>query len=354
MKGKVIKKLYEKLILGVIAVSMVASLSACSGNDSSKNGESANKNNIETSGKKGDKQSHYPVTITNYNFAGEEIKVTFDKTPEKVLTTNQTTTELMLDLGLEKYLVGTCYLDNPILDRLADKYKKVNVVSEKYPTKEQVLALQPDLIFGWKSVFADKTLGDVKEWNDRNVKTFAQRNTVKTVGNYTIENGFKDINDLGTIFNITDKTDKYVKELRDRLNKIEEKTSKVKNKKKVLILGDKNKGEFRLYGKNDLVGDMVLKAGGENLGEKSGTMSLENIVSANPDAIVFIHYGDEKEIHDAELAKEFTENKALANVNAIKNKKIIITGLAETWAGGVRTVDAVERYAKELYPELFK
>ncbi|KAJ49366.1 iron(III) dicitrate-binding periplasmic protein, partial [Clostridium tetanomorphum DSM 665] len=303
MKGKAIKKLYQKLILGAVTVSMIMSLSACSASNSSKNAKSTNKNNVETSVKQGDKQSNYPVTITNYNFAGEEIKVTFDKMPERVLTTNQTTTELMLDLGLEKYLVGTCYLDNPILDRLVDKYKKVPVTSEKYPTKEQVLALQPDLIFGWKSVFADKTLGDVKEWNERNVKTFAQRNTVKTVGNFTIENGFKDIDDLGTIFNIKDKTDKYVKNLRDRLNKIEEKTSKLKNKKKVLILEDGGNGKFRLYGKNDLVGDMVLKAGGENLGEKSGTMSLENIVSANPDAIVLVHFGDEKEIHDKNLAK---------------------------------------------------
>lgn len=130
MKGKAIKKLYQKLILGAVTVSMIMSLSACSASNSSKNAKSTNKNNVETSVKQGDKQSNYPVTITNYNFAGEEIKVTFDKMPERVLTTNQTTTELMLDLGLEKYLVGTCYLDNPILDRLVDKYKKVPVTSE--------------------------------------------------------------------------------------------------------------------------------------------------------------------------------------------------------------------------------
>ncbi|ACA57203.1 iron ABC transporter substrate-binding protein [Clostridium botulinum A2B7 92] len=352
MKGKGIRKLYKKLILGAITASMVISLSACSQNNTAK--DKQNKDKVETSSQKGDKQSYYPVTVTNYNYAGEKIKVTFDKVPEKVLSTNQTTTELMLDLGLEKHLVGTCYLDNPILDRLKDKYKKVSVVSEKYPTKEQVLSLQPDLILGWKSVFADKTLGDIKEWNERKVNTFVQRNTVKTVGNFTVENTFKDIDDLGTIFNAKDKTDKYVKDLKDRLSKIEEKTSKLNKKKKVLILESENKDSFRVYGKNDLVGDMVLKAGGENLGEKSGSMSLENIVSANPDAIILVHFGDDKKANDKDVAKILTENKALANVNAVKNKQIVITGLAETWAGGVRTVDAVEHYAKELYPELFK
>ncbi len=99
---------------------------------------------------------------------------------------------------------------------------------------------------------------------------------------------------------------------------------------------------------------MVLKAGGENLAERSGSMSLENIVSANPDAIILVHFGDDKKANDKDVAKILTENKALANVNAVKNKQIVITGLAETWDGGVRTVDAVEHYAKELYPELFK
>ncbi|WP_129600370.1 ABC transporter substrate-binding protein [Anaerophilus nitritogenes] len=354
MNNKGIKSLYKKLILGVITISMVMSFSACSQENESNNNGSTNKNNVKTLDAKGDPQSYYPVTITNYNYNGEEIQVTFHKAPERVLTTNQTTTELMLDLGLEKYLVGTCFLDNPILNRLEDKYKKVPVISEKYPTKEQALALQPDLIFGWKSVLEDKTLGDVKEWNTRKVNTFVQRNTVSTVGNYTIENGFKDIEDLGVIFNIQDQTDKYIENLRDHLNKTEEKTAQLKKKKKVLILGDASKGQYRVYGKNDLIGDMIFKAGGQNLGEKSGSVSVENIVALNPDVIVFVHYGDETDIHDNNLAKELIKNKALVNVNAVKNHQIIITGLAETWAGGVRTIDAVERYAKELYPELFQ
>lgn len=79
MKGKAIKKLYQKLILGAVTVSMIMSLSACSASNSSKNAKSTNKNNVETSVKQGDKQSNYPVTITNYNFAGEEIKVTLIK-----------------------------------------------------------------------------------------------------------------------------------------------------------------------------------------------------------------------------------------------------------------------------------
>lgn len=351
MRSKNIKKTIMKTLCTTLCIAMTVSFMGCSSNNKSTNTNSVSTENSST---KENKNSSYPVTIKNYNVNNEEIELTFDKAPERVLTTNQTTTELMLDLGLEDKLIGTCYLDNPISEKVKDKYAKIPVVSEKYPTKEQVLSLNPDFIFGWKSVFADKTLGDVSEWIGRGTNTFAQRNTVKSVGNYTVENLFKDIDDLGTIFNIKDKTDKYIQDNKDRLTKIEEKTNSIDKKKTTLILESEEKGDFRLYGKNDLVSDMALKAGLENLGEESGTVSLENIVSLNPDTILLIHDGDGKDIHDPEIAKIFTSNEALKNVTAVKNNAIVVTGLAETWAGGIRVVDAIERYSKELYPELYK
>ncbi|NEU06402.1 MULTISPECIES: ABC transporter substrate-binding protein [Clostridium] len=351
MRSKNIKKTIMKTLCTTLCIAMTVSFMGCSSNNKSTNTNSVSTENSST---KENKNSSYPVTIKNYNVNNEEIEITFDKAPERVLTTNQTTTELMLDLGLEDKLIGTCYLDNPISEKVKDKYAKIPVVSEKYPTKEQVLSLNPDFIFGWKSVFADKTLGDVSEWIGRGTNTFAQRNTVKSVGNYTVENLFKDIDDLGTIFNIKDKTDKYIQDNKDRLTKIEEKTNSIDKKKTTLILESEEKGDFRLYGKNDLVSDMALKAGLENLGEESGTVSLENIVSLNPDTILLIHDGDGKDIHDPEIAKIFTSNEALKNVTAVKNNAIVVTGLAETWAGGIRVVDAIERYSKELYPELYK
>ncbi|GAA0115998.1 ABC transporter substrate-binding protein [Clostridium senegalense] len=351
MRSKNMKKTIMKTLCTTLCIAMTVSFMGCSSNNKSTNTNSVSTENSST---KENKNSSYPVTIKNYNVNNEEIEITFDKAPERVLTTNQTTTELMLDLGLEDKLIGTCYLDNPISEKVKDKYAKIPVVSEKYPTKEQVLSLNPDFIFGWKSVFADKTLGDVSEWIGRGTNTFAQRNTVKSVGNYTVENLFKDIDDLGTIFNIKDKTDKYIQDNKDRLTKIEEKTNSIDKKKTTLILESEEKGDFRLYGKNDLVSDMALKAGLENLGEESGTVSLENIVSLNPDTILLIHDGDGKDIHDPEIAKIFTSNEALKNVTAVKNNAIVVTGLAETWAGGIRVVDAIERYSKELYPELYK
>lgn len=294
---------------------------------------------------------NYPVKITNFTFDKKEKELTFDKKPEKVITTNQATTELLLDLGLEKSMIGTCYLDNPILDSLKEKYDKIPVLSPKYPTKEQVLEKSPDFIVGWKSVFSDKTLGSVDTWNEKGIKTFIQRNSGVTDAQ-TIENVYKDIEDLGKIFDITESADKYLKTMKDRISKVETTLKDVKEPLKVLVIEGSDNNKYRAYGSNTLVADMVQKAGGKNLAEKSGALGAENIVALNPDVIVLIQF--ETQVKDNKDTSALLSNPALQNVQAVKNKKVIPTPLAETYGGGVRTASGVENLAKAFYPEKFK
>ncbi len=146
-------------------------------------------NEPDDGGKKPDegvKTGHYPVTIDTYNNAKEPVQVTFEKKPEKVVCTNQTQTELMLYFGLDEYIAGTAYLDGTIRDDLLAQYDALKAAGKEltvkgYPTKEVVLALEPDFIFGWRSAFADKSLGDVSEWHNLGVKTMILRCSNNTV-----------------------------------------------------------------------------------------------------------------------------------------------------------------------------
>lgn len=330
---------------GLIALALTIGLvfTGCSGATSN----SASKD----SNSKTEVSKNYPVKIKNFTSDKKEFEVTFDKKPEKVITTNQTTTELLLDLGLEKSMIGTSYLDNPILDKLKDKYDKIPVLSAKYPTKEQVLEKNPDCIIGWKSVFTDKTLGSVESWNEKGVKTFIQRNSGVMPGS-NIENVYKDIEDLGKIFDIKDTTDNYIKAIKDRISKVQDTIKDVKEPLKVLVMEGSDSNKYFAYGSNTLAGDMVEKAGGKNLAEKSVDISAENIVSLNPDVIVLIHF--EAQVKDNKGTDALLNNPALQNVQAIKNKKIVPTPLAETYGGGVRTASGVENLAKAFYPEKFK
>jgi iron complex transport system substrate-binding protein len=43
---------------------------------------------------------------------------------------------MMLALGLGKHMLGTAYLDNPILPEYQQAYSQIPVLSQKYPSRK--------------------------------------------------------------------------------------------------------------------------------------------------------------------------------------------------------------------------
>ena len=75
-------------------------------------------------------KTEYPLTITTYDYDGNEIETTYEKAPEKVLAVYQGSIETMLALGLEDRLVATAGLDNEVPDELKDAFSKTNYLDE--------------------------------------------------------------------------------------------------------------------------------------------------------------------------------------------------------------------------------
>ncbi len=96
----------------------------------------------------------FPYTVTNCG-----VKTTFERPPEHVVTMNQHVTEIMLALGLQDRVVGTAYLDDRILPKYAKQYGEVEVLAKKYPSKETLLAADPDLVYGGYDSAFDKSEG---------------------------------------------------------------------------------------------------------------------------------------------------------------------------------------------------
>ena len=91
-------------------------------------------------------KTEYPLTITTYDYDGNEIETTYEKAPEKVLAVYQGSIETMLALGLEDRLVATAGLDNEVPDELKDAFSKTNYLDEFTPSLETVTMLEPDEI----------------------------------------------------------------------------------------------------------------------------------------------------------------------------------------------------------------
>ena len=101
---------------------------------------------------------------------GREVAV--DRPPERVVTMNQHATELLLALDLGDRVVGTAFLDDDIHPDLADAYAAVPVLADTYPSKEEVLGADPDLVFaGFVSAFADDAAGSRSDLEELGIAT---------------------------------------------------------------------------------------------------------------------------------------------------------------------------------------
>lgn len=302
--------------------------------------------------------SYYPLTIANYDTNEKEISYIYKKTPERVIITHPGATELMLELGLEDHILSTVAPYGATLDRLAAKYAKLNILKAQYdPSQEELVEMQPDMLIGWAHQFTSHGLGEVKTWQHRDVATFILQSTL-TKTKPTLENTvYASISDLGSIFNIQTKTDEYIGQAKIRVASVEKAVKDIKKKKTVLVLQDHLNGTFSLYDNHYLISHMITLAGGINLCQDPASfVGAEKVLGFDPDFILVVSTSREdstKDMTDKEAIESLQKIKELQSMRAIRTGSIINLPFFTVNNGGVRTIDAIEKIAKSLYPDHF-
>lgn len=290
---------------------------------------------------------HYPVTITTYNYAKEPVQITFDKAPEKVVAVYQNSIETLLALGLEDKIVAASGLDHDVKDEYKAAFDKVKYY-ENVPSKEEVIGLQPDFILSWYSFFGEKRLGDVGFWHERGINTYMAQNSGVAKPD-SLQNEYDDILNMGKIFDVEDKANAIVDNMKAEIEKAKAHVSG-KEKVKAVILEVEKEGVYRIYGQDSIGGDIATQVGADLVAKENGSIGTEDLIKLNPDVIFSVYYGDE--IVRDEALNSIMSNKGLASVSAIKNSRVHPIMLSEVYASGVRTLDGIKTITKGLYPDL--
>ncbi len=298
----------------------------------------------------GAKRTVYPLTIKNFNNSKEVTDVTFDKAPEKVFAVYQDSIETLLELGLEDKIVACAGLDQDVKPQFADAFAKVNYLTDFTPDKESVLALEPDMILSWYSYFGEKRLGDVDFWHERNIGTYMMRNSGADPVR-SLENEYQDILLLGQIFDVQDKAEAIVNNMKAEVDKVLAVANKMDTKASVLVMEFDKKG-VRVYGENTLAGDMVKQIGAELVTAPENRMTDEDLIAKNPDVIFNVYFGSSSSQKDADAAiAKLMDDPKFASLNAVKNKRVYAISLGETYCSGTRTLDGIIKLAKGIYPD---
>ncbi len=299
----------------------------------------------------GTDSGHYPVTITNYDYAGEEVSYTYTRAPGRVVAVYQGSIETMIALGLEDHVVASYGLDNEVKAEWQKGFARMHYQEDVFaPDKETVTLLEPDMILSWGSLFSEKNLGDVAEWNAKGVATYMNSNTRPGGHPRTLENEYADILNIGKIFDVEEKAEALVEEMRTA---VEETLAAVEGETpgRVAVLEPLG-GSISNYGASSLAGDMVTQLGGELVKPEGSEMGKEELVTADPDVIfvVYMAYsGDDPESVIASQLAAIQDDPALASLSAVQNGRVYPVMLGDIYAAGPRTIDGIRTLAAGMY-----
>lgn len=294
-----------------------------------------------------EKSEYYPVTITTYNHAGEPVEMTFEKAPEKVAAIYQSPIETMLALGLEDKIEVAVMLDDPVKEEYKAAFEKIKY-QDNLPTKEEIIAMEADMILSWNSLFSEKNYGDVGFWNENGTKTYIWQNAGLKKPN-TLDNEYQDILNIGKIFNVEAKAQEIVDNMKAE---IEAAKKHVEGKEKVraIILEVEKDGQYRVYGESTIGGDIATQVGAELVGAQEKSIGKEKLIELNPDVIFSVYFGDH--IVREQSTEAIVKDEAFSSVSAVEKGRVYPIVLSEVYASGVRTHDGIKTIIAGLYPEL--
>ncbi|MGW7055004.1 ABC transporter substrate-binding protein [Streptomyces sp. NPDC054887] len=289
----------------------------------------------------------FPYTVTNCG-----VKTTYKAPPTRVVTMNQHVTEVMLELGLAKSLVGTAYLDDKVLPEYEKDYRATPVLSKEYPSYERLLAANPDFVYGgYASAFS---AGDGRSRETLKKAGIDSRLNTEycAEGKTSMDALYQEIREVGRTFGVPERAERWIDGARAG-NAATAKRLAGADPVPVFVYDGGDKTASTIGGAG-IGHEMVKRAGGENvfadLPKPFADTSWESVVQRAPEAIVILDYGSTTV---AQKKRRLLDDPALADVPAVKNKRFAVLPLSDMVLG-VRAPAAVDKLARRLHPELAK
>ncbi|WP_199084486.1 ABC transporter substrate-binding protein [Bosea sp. ASV33] len=317
---------------------------------------------LGTSGAVAAGKTQYPLTLENCG-----RKITFDKAPERAVSIGQNSTEILLSLGVADKMVGTAVWVGPVLENLKAANEKVPRISNNQPSFEGVVKNDPDLVAA-QFVFdvgPNGVVGKREQFEELGVATYvspgdcaAKDNSMRDGSRsklFSMDSIYQEIGELARIFDVQDRGEAFVAELKQREAKAIASVAggKAATVSLVFWFSSSNvNGDAWMAGKNGAPGYITQVLGAKNpiqTEEEWPAVSWESIASHNPTAII-VGTMDRRKFpaDDPKVKIDFMEKDAVVGkLDAVKNKRFIELS-AQAMNPTIRTIDGIETVAAGL------
>lgn len=304
----------------------------------------------------------YPLTLENCGAA-----VTFNKAPERAIGLGQNSAEIMLLLGLEDKMAGTAFWPSKVLPQLAAANAKVKLLTVEFPTFESILAQEPDFVAAALPSLLGPTSKVAKreDFETVGVPTYLSPSTCLSTDKVKDQYGsrdhlwsmdllYKEIDELSQIFDIADRGQALIADLKQREAAL--RAAVPKDGKKLSYVfwfsSPSPSADAYLGGQNGASGFIADVLGGESAIKTEAewpTLGWEGIIASNPDVIVVASLDRNRwELDKPEAKITFlTTDPAVSQMPAVKNKAIIVMD-GQAMNPTVRTIYGAEQVAEQL------
>lgn len=307
-------------------------------------------------------KTQYPLTLENCG-----TTVTFQKAPERAVGLGQNSAEIMLMLGLEDRMVGTAFWPTKVLPELADANAKVKLLTVEFPTLESILAQNPDFVASMLPTLMgpNSKVAKREDFSKLKIGTYASPSTCLDASKskdvygsraqlWNMEIMYKEIDDLAKIFDVQDRGQKLIADLKAREAKVRQiRTRGDKPLSYVFWFSSPSpSADAYLGGKNGASGQIADMVNGVNAIKTETewpTLGWESIIASNPDVIVVAHLDRNRwELDKPEAKIRFlTTDPATSKMPAVQNKNLFVID-GQAMNPSIRTLFGAEELAKQL------
>ncbi len=279
-----------------------------------------------------------PVTITDQLGRTVELKTA---SPQRIVSLAPSHTETIYALGLADRLVAvTDYCNYP-----PEAEKKPSIGGFSTPNIEEVVAMDPDLVLA-TSIHETEIIPQLE---DKGL-------TVVAVNPTTIEEVIASITLIGKVTGAEGAAASLVKDMEKRIKAVTDKTGMLAPDERpktyyVVWFGDEG---LMVAGSDTLQNELIAIAGGKNIGievSNYANIDIETVIVLNPDIIIVgTSHGS-----GGEQTFEYIQTETrLKDTDARQNGRIYSINSDLASRPAPRIVEALEKFARFIHPELFK
>lgn len=303
----------------------------------------------------------YPLTIEN---CGQEV--TFTKAPERTVALGQNSAEILFLLGVEERVAATAFWPNSVLPELEPANASVEVLTVEFPTLEAILSKQPDFVPAMLVTLMgpDSKVAKREDFSALGIPTYLSPSACATAVDakdvygsrdalWTMDLLYQEIDDLARIFDVQDRGQALISDLKAREEKLRAEFARNENLTFLFWFSSPSPADDAyLAGGNGPSGYIADLLGGSNAVQTESewpTLGWEGIMASNPTVFVAAQVDRNRwDLDNAEAKIAYlTTDPAVSQMEAVTSGRIVVMSGA-AMNPSIRTLYGAEQVAEQI------